>query len=132
MRAARLPCAPSLVSAGLLLHDPVWYDHMPYLPFPDSWPVFTPRDKIADWLEMYANASSDGLPVDIRDFALINGVRHVPLPQETSPDCQGRLIRACGDIVVDVEMLLRTIVDVARVLGIRVRTGARVGAVRWR
>jgi putative flavoprotein involved in K+ transport len=37
----------------LCLHDPVWYDHMPYLPFPDNWPVFTPKDKIGDWLEMY-------------------------------------------------------------------------------
>lgn len=24
---------------SLCLHDPVWYDHMPYLPFPDDWPV---------------------------------------------------------------------------------------------
>jgi putative flavoprotein involved in K+ transport len=38
---------------SLCLHDPVWYDHMPYLPFPDHWPVFTPKDRIADWLEMY-------------------------------------------------------------------------------
>ncbi len=39
---------------SLCLHDPVWYDHLPYLPFPDDWPVFAPKDKIADWLEMYA------------------------------------------------------------------------------
>ena len=38
---------------SLCLHDPVWYDHMPYLPFPANWPVFTPKDKIGDWLEMY-------------------------------------------------------------------------------
>ena len=38
---------------SLCLHDPVWYDHMPYLPFPDNWPVFTPKDKVGDWLEMY-------------------------------------------------------------------------------
>ena len=38
---------------SLCLHDPVWYDHMPYLPFPDDWPVFSPKDKIADWLESY-------------------------------------------------------------------------------
>ncbi|PPJ31603.1 FAD-dependent oxidoreductase [Nocardia nova] len=38
---------------SLCLHDPVWYDHLPYLPFPDNWPVFTPKDKIGDWLEMY-------------------------------------------------------------------------------
>ena len=38
---------------SLCLHDPVWYDHMPYLPFPPNWPVFSPKDKIGDWLEMY-------------------------------------------------------------------------------
>ena len=39
---------------SLVLHDPVWYDHMPYLPFPEHWPVFSPKDKMGDWLEMYA------------------------------------------------------------------------------
>lgn len=39
---------------SLVLHDPVWYDHLPYLPFPENWPVFTPKDKLGDWLEMYA------------------------------------------------------------------------------
>jgi len=38
---------------SLCLHDPVWYDHMPYLPFPDHWPIFSPKDKIGDWLEIY-------------------------------------------------------------------------------
>jgi putative flavoprotein involved in K+ transport len=38
---------------SLCLHDPVWYDHLPYMPFPDNWPVFAPKDKIGDWLEMY-------------------------------------------------------------------------------
>ncbi|MEO7402338.1 MAG: NAD(P)/FAD-dependent oxidoreductase, partial [Burkholderiales bacterium] len=38
---------------SLCLHDPVWYDHMPYLPFPDHWPIFSPKDQMGDWLEMY-------------------------------------------------------------------------------
>ena len=38
---------------SLCLHDPVWYDHLPYLPFPQNWPVFSPKDKIGDWLEFY-------------------------------------------------------------------------------
>ena len=38
---------------SLCLHDPVWYDHLPYIKFPDNWPVFAPKDKIGDWLEMY-------------------------------------------------------------------------------
>ncbi|MER8429960.1 NAD(P)/FAD-dependent oxidoreductase [Mesorhizobium caraganae] len=39
---------------SLCLHDPVWYDHLPYIDFPRNWPVFAPKDKIGDWLEMYA------------------------------------------------------------------------------
>ena len=38
---------------SLCLHDPVWYDHLPYLPFPDHWPIYTPKDKMGDWLESY-------------------------------------------------------------------------------
>ncbi len=39
---------------ALVLHDPVWYDHLPYKPFPKGWPVFTPKDMLGDWLETYA------------------------------------------------------------------------------
>jgi putative flavoprotein involved in K+ transport len=38
---------------SLCLHDPVWYDHLPYIKFPENWPVFAPKDKIGDWLEFY-------------------------------------------------------------------------------
>ena len=40
----------------LVLHDPVWYDHLPYIPFPEHWPVFTPKDKLGDWFESYASS----------------------------------------------------------------------------
>jgi putative flavoprotein involved in K+ transport len=40
--------------ATLSLHSPVWYDHMPYLPFPGTWPRFASKDQIADWLDAYA------------------------------------------------------------------------------
>ena len=40
---------------SLCLHDPVWYDHLPYLKFPPNWPVFSPKDKIGDWLEFYTS-----------------------------------------------------------------------------
>jgi cation diffusion facilitator CzcD-associated flavoprotein CzcO len=29
-------------------------NHLPYFPFPDSWPVFIPKDDMADWLKTYA------------------------------------------------------------------------------
>ncbi|KUI62401.1 putative indole-3-pyruvate monooxygenase YUCCA10 [Cytospora mali] len=38
----------------LVLHDPIWFDHLPYLRFPDWWPIFTPKDKLADFFESYA------------------------------------------------------------------------------
>ena len=38
----------------LVLHDPIWYDYMPYLRFPPQWPVFTPKDKLGGWFESYA------------------------------------------------------------------------------
>ncbi|MBL7252998.1 flavin-containing monooxygenase [Paractinoplanes lichenicola] len=41
---------------SLVLHDPVWADALPYLPYPESWPVYCPKDKIADWFESYAAA----------------------------------------------------------------------------
>jgi cation diffusion facilitator CzcD-associated flavoprotein CzcO len=42
--------------SSLVLHDPVWADHLPHLPFPDSWPVYTPKDKLAGWFELYVEA----------------------------------------------------------------------------
>ncbi len=39
---------------SLNLHDPVWSNHLPYIPFPSHWPIYMSKDKIADWLEMYA------------------------------------------------------------------------------
>lgn len=39
----------------LVTHDPVHFCHMPYLPFPSNWPLFTPKDKLGDWFESYAS-----------------------------------------------------------------------------
>lgn len=41
---------------SLVLHDPVWSNHLPMMPFPPTWPVFTPKDKMGDWLDIYARA----------------------------------------------------------------------------
>ena len=40
---------------NLVLHNEVFVDHMPYMPFPSNYPVYIPRDKIANWLEFYAD-----------------------------------------------------------------------------
>ena len=39
----------------LCLHDPVHYCHLPYLPFPETWPLYTPKDQLADWMEAYVS-----------------------------------------------------------------------------
>ena len=41
---------------SLKLHNEIWANHLPYLPFPASWPVFLPKDKVADWFEHYADS----------------------------------------------------------------------------
>ena len=42
--------------AALALHNEIVLNHMPYLPFPMSWPKYLPKDLLGDWLEAYAMA----------------------------------------------------------------------------
>jgi len=39
---------------SLTLHNEVWANSLPYMPFPDGWPTFLPKDKLAGWLQSYA------------------------------------------------------------------------------
>jgi putative flavoprotein involved in K+ transport len=39
---------------SLVLHNEIWANHLPYLPFPQTWPTYIPKDMLADWLESYA------------------------------------------------------------------------------
>lgn len=41
---------------SLCLHNQVWVNHLPYLPFPETWPIYIPKDKLGDWLESYADS----------------------------------------------------------------------------
>lgn len=41
---------------SLTLHNEVHVNHMPYMPFPDTWPTYVPKDKLANWFEAYADA----------------------------------------------------------------------------
>jgi cation diffusion facilitator CzcD-associated flavoprotein CzcO len=41
---------------SLTLHNEVWANSLPYLPFPPTWPTFVPKDMLAGWLEGYADA----------------------------------------------------------------------------
>lgn len=39
---------------NLTLHNEIDGNHFPYLPFPATWPVWLPKDMLAEWLEAYA------------------------------------------------------------------------------
>ena len=41
---------------ALTLHNETRVNHLPYMPFPRSWPVFIPKDMLANWFEIYAEA----------------------------------------------------------------------------
>src|SRR3569623_585862 len=41
---------------ALTLHNQVQVNHMPYMPFPPNWPVYIPKDKLANWFETYVDA----------------------------------------------------------------------------
>ena len=39
---------------NLTLHNEITANNFPYMPFPDNWPMWLPKDMLADWLESYA------------------------------------------------------------------------------
>ncbi|MFL5084455.1 MAG: flavin-containing monooxygenase, partial [Xanthobacteraceae bacterium] len=41
---------------ALTLHNQVQVNHLPYMPFPLNWPVYIPKDKLANWFEAYVEA----------------------------------------------------------------------------
>jgi cation diffusion facilitator CzcD-associated flavoprotein CzcO len=41
---------------SLTLHNEVHVNHMPYMPFPPTWPVYIPKDMLANWFESYVDA----------------------------------------------------------------------------
>jgi putative flavoprotein involved in K+ transport len=41
---------------SLTLHNEVFVNHLPYMPFPPTFPVFIPKDMVANWFEYYVGA----------------------------------------------------------------------------
>ena len=41
---------------SLALHNQIQVNHLPYMPFPPTWPKYIPKDMLGNWLEMYAEA----------------------------------------------------------------------------
>jgi thioredoxin reductase len=41
---------------ALVLHNKATVNHLPFMPFPSTWPTYIPKDKLADWMAYYAEA----------------------------------------------------------------------------
>lgn len=41
---------------SLVLHNEVFVNHLPFIPFPPSFPVYIPKDKLANWFESYVES----------------------------------------------------------------------------
>ncbi len=41
---------------ALTLHNQVYSNHLPYMPFPPNFPTYLPKDKLASWFEAYVDA----------------------------------------------------------------------------
>ena len=41
---------------ALALHNQVHVNHLPYMPFPPTWPTYIPKDMLALWFEAYAES----------------------------------------------------------------------------
>ncbi|GLS19228.1 monooxygenase [Labrys miyagiensis] len=41
---------------ALTLHNQVHVNHLPYMPFPPTWPSYIPKDKLAAWFEAYVES----------------------------------------------------------------------------
>jgi len=39
---------------SLALHNQIQVNHLPYMPFPPTWPKYVPKDMLANWFEAYA------------------------------------------------------------------------------
>jgi putative flavoprotein involved in K+ transport len=41
---------------SLALHNSIHLNHLPYMDYPSTWPVYIPKDMLGNWFEFYADA----------------------------------------------------------------------------
>lgn len=78
---------------ALTLHNSVYLNDLPYMPNPPTWPVFVPKDKVANWFESYV----DALEINVWTSTQFTGATHEPEANawtiEVSRDGQPRTLR---------------------------------------
>jgi len=70
---------------SLVLHDPAWVNHLPFKPFPDDWPTYTPKDRMGDWLESYA----DSLKLNISCGTRVVSAQHDDIAEIWTVELEG-------------------------------------------
>ncbi|KAJ7615887.1 FAD/NAD-P-binding domain-containing protein [Roridomyces roridus] len=63
----------------LTLHSPKSHTSMLYHPYPENWPTFTSRDKLANWLEQYAIS---------QDLCIWTNTQAIPTPTYDPSSCR--------------------------------------------
>ncbi|CAO1638855.1 unnamed protein product [Sympodiomycopsis kandeliae] len=81
--------------ASLVLHDPCQYNHFAGMPFPSTWPLYAPKDKIANWMTHYAETFelNSWMQSEIIESAYDNGAGQWTLKIHRNDKGQDRVIR---------------------------------------
>ncbi|KAJ6552471.1 hypothetical protein DFH09DRAFT_1366313 [Mycena vulgaris] len=98
-----IPTSAIFGANAIPLYASISLFHMPYLPFPPTWPLYTPALKIAEWLEFYARTldlnvwTSSTVTHAVQDET--TGVWTVTVKRINTPDrvfCVRHLVFATG------------------------------------
>jgi cation diffusion facilitator CzcD-associated flavoprotein CzcO len=57
---------------SLTLHNEIMANHLPHMPFPESWPVWLTKDQLGLWLEVYA----DCMELDVWTSTEVSGAEY--------------------------------------------------------
>ncbi|ESK92689.1 flavin-binding monooxygenase [Moniliophthora roreri MCA 2997] len=89
----------------LTLHTPKTQHRMLYQPHPETWPMYTPRDKLANWLEQYVDnqdltvwTNSKPLPTPTYDFETRKWTVNVDRNGETVTIHPSHIVLATGTL----------------------------------
>ena len=80
--------------ASLALHNKIHLNHLPFMKYPETWPLFLTKDDLGDWIEAYAKA----MDVNVWTETEFLGARWNPEAQEWAarvrrPDGTERVLR---------------------------------------
>jgi putative flavoprotein involved in K+ transport len=121
---------------SLTLHNEVHVNHLPYLPFPPTFPVYIPKDKLANWFESYVEAMElnfwTGHELVAGTYDDKNAEWHVTLRRSNGTECVMRprhLVFATG---VSSIPYTPDLPGLDKFAGTKVHSGAFKNAARWK